>query len=64
MEYLVLVAGGCTVMAASGLALCKKIGGIHRGKIWVESTVGEGTAFHSTLQACNNTVSPMLLDLP
>lgn len=51
-------------MAASGLALCKKIVGIHRGKIWVESTVGEGTAFHFTLQACNNTVSPMLLDLP
>ena len=32
-----------------GLAHVRKIVELHRGKIWVESTLGEGTTFHFTL---------------
>jgi signal transduction histidine kinase len=47
-----------------GLALCKKIVGIHRGKIWVESKPGQGTSFRFTLQARNDFASlpPMMLN--
>jgi len=34
-----------------GLALCKKIVGIHRGKIWFEPSVGGGTVFKFTIPA-------------
>jgi light-regulated signal transduction histidine kinase (bacteriophytochrome) len=32
-----------------GLANCKKIIQLHRGEIWIESTLGQGTIFYFTI---------------
>ena len=36
-----------------GLAHVRKIVEIHEGQVWVESTLGEGTSFHFTLQTAD-----------
>jgi signal transduction histidine kinase len=36
-----------------GLSICRTIIETHGGKIWADSTPGEGTAFHFTLKVVN-----------
>lgn len=40
----------------AGLTIVKKIIGMHRGKIWVTSVVGEGATFHFTLPKDKDTM--------
>ena len=35
-----------------GLAVCRRIIHAHHGKIWVDSTLGQGSEFHFTLPVC------------
>lgn len=37
-----------------GLAICREIVRLHGGRIWAESTLGKGAAFHLTLKPADN----------
>ncbi len=46
-----------------GLAICKEIAEVHQGKIWIESALGRGTAFHFEVPVCGQLIKTTIDDI-